>query len=131
MLLLCYLQNYASFYDDNHWYCSPLGSYKRSLLDSYTNFVENYGQEEGVKLYNCMVDVSHKIGKLPIYKLALLFVRFVIKFLIDEPDEMADFDDNGRIVLRTLSVHVDKMMEMNELKDIEKQTAKIRSVVKE
>ena len=77
-----------------------------------------------------MVDVSQKIGKLPIYKLALLFVRFVIKFLIDDPDEMADFDYNGRIILQTLSVHVDKMMEMNELKDIEKQTAKIRSVVK-
>ena len=77
-----------------------------------------------------MVDVSQKIGKLPIYKLALLFVRFVIKFLIDDPDEMADFDDNGRIILQTLSVHVDKMMEMNDLKDIEKQTAKIRSVVK-
>ena len=108
-----------------------MGSYKRSLLDSYTNFVENYGQEKGVKLYNSMVDVSHKIGKLPIYKLVLLFIRFVIKFLIDDHDEMADFDDNGRIVLQTLSVHVDKMMEMNELKDIEEQTAKIRSVGKD
>lgn len=116
VVLCCYLQNYASFYND-YWYCTP-GCYKSSTVDSYTSLVEDYGSINGLRLYNLKIQASNEISKLPVYKLVVLFIYFVTEYLANNKNDLNSTDEVGTQLIKSLNLHVKKMLEMNSLEKI-------------
>ena len=118
--LLCYLQNYMSF-DGECWYCAPLGSHKRHVIDCFTNMYEVYGANIGPDMFKEVIEISMVLTKLAHHQSVLVYLAIAVELAVNDDGYLKTNQELG--ILQTFHSHLMIMVEKNGLKAIIKRLA--------